>query len=422
MEESHPPRSTFARRARVLVSILAATLAAAHAWAAEVFHFDIPAGNAEDTLPLIYPQSQFLILYKTDDVRGLRTKSVVGDFAPEEAIRRMLEGTGLAFVPGSNLVRPMETSDSGPPSEGHEHSGSAIALRGLPSLAREFVHMNSDELKEVVVTGTRIRGVLDIVSPLMFVRKDQIQRGGYGGLHDALQSLPMLFGGGPSEYFDPGGNFNRAASVNLRGLGPGATLVLINGRRQPFAGLDAEFVDISNIPWAAVDRIEVLPDGASASYGSDAVAGVVNIITREDFAGTETQARLGFTSRGAAETTVSQLLGSSWETGRLFFTYQYSDRKALAAADRSYTADSDKTALGGSNFSSVSSSPGNFLDPLTLQPLFAIPDGQDGRNLTVDQLLPDVVNYSNRFENYDVIPERRMHSGFLQGSQRLGSS
>src|SRR5262249_22447144 len=114
-------------------------------------------------------------------------------------------------------------------------------------------------------------------SPLEFVTKKDMKKTPYATVQDALQALPMNFGGGPSEDFSGTGNYARGSSANLRGLGAGATLVLINGHRQPYSGLEGDFVDVSNIPWSAVDRIEVLPDGASALYGSDAIAGVVNV-------------------------------------------------------------------------------------------------------------------------------------------------
>jgi iron complex outermembrane recepter protein len=418
MEESHLPRTPVVRRARVLVSLLATACTAVQAWGAEVFHFDIPAGNAEETLPLIYPQSKFEILYKTEDVRGVRTNAVLGDFEPQEALRRMLDGTGLAYFEERRVVGPNHATVPQPGVA--EPIDSAVAIRGMANLASTFGNLKPDELKEVVVTGTRIRGVFDIMSPLMFVRKDQIRRAAYGGLRDALQSLPMSFGGGPSEYYGPGGNFTRGAGINLRGLGAGATLVLVNGRRQPFAGIDGNFVDISNIPWNAVERVEVLPDGASATYGSDAIAGVVNIIMRENFEGAETLGRVALASGGADETVASQLFGTNWDSGKLFFAYQFSDRTALAAGERQYSADSDKRVFGGSNFSSMRSSPGNIFDPRTQQPVFAIPAGQDGTQLTVDQLIPGQVNFTNRMAYTELLPDRQTHSVYFSASQRLG--
>src|SRR5262249_41004216 len=108
-------------------------------------------------------------------------------------------------------------------------------------------------------------------------------------------------------------NVYNGAGFNLRGVGPSSTLTLLNGHRLAPAGDDGSFTDITQIPLSAVDHVEVMADGASALYGSDAVAGVVNIITRKNFTGAETGLRYASASDGGAiERTASQLLGGSW--------------------------------------------------------------------------------------------------------------
>jgi iron complex outermembrane recepter protein len=424
MEELHSPRRSSApRRARVLVSLLAAAGFAAHAWAAEVFHFDIPAGNAEETLLIVTRQTQFELLFETDKVRGVRTNAVSGDLEPQEAVRRMLEGTMLVFDAELRIVSRTEVPAPDPesgPGDARLRDILPPSSRGLPNLANSFANTDPEDLQEVVVTGTLIRGVFDIVSPLVMFGDSRIRRAGYGSVRDALQSLTMTFGGGPSEYFESDENFTRGAGIDLRGLGAGATLVLVNGRRQPFAGNDGNFVDVSSIPASAVKRVEVLPDGSSALYGSDAIAGVVNIIMRDDFRGIETQARVGLLEGGGDETVVSQLFGTSWSSGRMFMAYQYSNRSALGAWERDYAANSDKRGFGGTNFNSISSSPGNIIDLRTQQITFAIPAGQDGTALTVAQLLPGAINYTNRLQYTELFPDRQVHSLFASASQSVG--
>src|SRR5262249_1178950 len=138
----------------------------------------------------------------------------------------------------------------------------------------------------------------------------------YATVQDAVRALTFTSRAGPGEVFNPAGtagNFNRGESLNLRGLGAGATLVLVDGRRQPVAGYYGDFFDVSNIPWSAVDHIDVLPDGASALYGADAVAGVVNIIMRDKLDGAETEGRFGSAADGAAERLFAQLVGTHWD-------------------------------------------------------------------------------------------------------------
>src|SRR5262249_10226309 len=142
--------------------------------------------------------------------------------------------------------------------------------RGRPDVPVQAL-AEEQKLEEVVITGTLIHGVLDIMSPLQFVSRDDMKRTSYATVQDALSGLTLSGGGGQSEDYAGNGNFARGVAANLRGLGSGATLVLINGHRQPFSGALGDFVDLSNIPWSAVERIEVLPDGASALYGSDAI-------------------------------------------------------------------------------------------------------------------------------------------------------
>lgn len=125
-----------------------------------------------------------------------------------------------------------------------------------------------------------------------------IEQSGYAMTQQMLQSLPQNFGGGPGETTfatargNADANTSFGSAVNLRGLGP-STLVLLNGTRPPMAGTAGIFTDLSMVPLSAVERVEVLPDGASALCGSDAVAGVVNIVPRARFRGLETSLRYG---------------------------------------------------------------------------------------------------------------------------------
>lgn len=140
-------------------------------------------------------------------------------------------------------------------------------------------------IEEVVVTGSRIkRSDSSSISPITVLSEQALELSGNMTLLDFIQDLPAVNGG------DYGGEVNNGnpgyASVSLRGLGPNRTLVLVNGRRFA-ASADDGFVDLNMIPASIVERIEVLRDGASTVYGSDAIAGVVNIITKRDFEGAD---------------------------------------------------------------------------------------------------------------------------------------
>jgi outer membrane receptor protein involved in Fe transport len=134
------------------------------------------------------------------------------------------------------------------------------------------------------------------------------------------------------------GNRNVGAGINLRGLGAGSTLVLLDGRRIASGGSGA-FVDVSTIPLSALERIEVITDGASAIYGSDAVGGVVNFILRDDYDGAETNIRYGGVTDGdLRELNVSQLAGATWDRGAVLLSLDYAQSDPLLASDRSYAS------------------------------------------------------------------------------------
>ncbi len=199
---------------------------------------------------------------------------------------------------------------------------------------------SSDENDAIVVTGTRIRGA-EVISQTVTLERDTIIEAGQIDLGEAIRSLPQNFAGGQNPGVGQGAgllnsNVNSASNANLRGLGPDATLTLLNGQRLPYDSALAG-VDISAIPLAAVERIEVLPDGASALYGSDAVGGVVNVILRRDFQGVETSAQLGASTNGGYFRQQADVLaGTVWDQGGVFVAYDFLNNSDIFAGQRSY--------------------------------------------------------------------------------------
>jgi iron complex outermembrane recepter protein len=196
-----------------------------------------------------------------------------------------------------------------------------------------------------VITGTHIRGNTDSAFPITIYTREVIESSGAGTLQEFIQKIPQNFNGGASETtvssVAGGGNATNTVDgtgVNLRGLGNDATLVLVNGHRVAPANTVANFVDLAMIPLYAVDRIEVVTDGASAIYGSDAVGGVVNIILGRNLDGAETRIRYGsVTSGSTTEREVGQTVGHGWDSGSAQLIYDYWDRTPLNASSRSYT-------------------------------------------------------------------------------------
>ncbi len=149
---------------------------------------------------------------------------------------------------------------------------------------------NATELQKIEVVGSRIkRAEVEGPSPVTVITADQIENEGFNTVFDALETLSQNTGFGQNDFNAAGGFTPNASVINLRGLGPGRTLLLINGRRVndypfPYNGR-SNFQNFNAIPAAAVQRIEILAGGASAIYGSDAVAGVINVVLKTNFEG-----------------------------------------------------------------------------------------------------------------------------------------
>ncbi len=196
-----------------------------------------------------------------------------------------------------------------------------------------------EKLEKIQVTGSRISRVdVEGATPLTVITREDIEDSGLMTVADVLQSSTYNSFG---SYSAVGNNaWGSQATVDLRGVGASNTLVLIDGKRIPWSGvLYGGIVDVNSIPAAAVDRIEIMPDGASAIYGSDAVAGVINIILRKDFDGLEVSVGGSRPStEGADEDSYSLVWGVNGEKGNLIAIYEHDETENIGQKDRSYTS------------------------------------------------------------------------------------
>jgi iron complex outermembrane recepter protein len=198
-----------------------------------------------------------------------------------------------------------------------------------------------ESLDRIVVTGSRIkRAEVEGPAPVTIVTADEIEKEGFATVYDALNSLSQFTGTVQNE-LNQGGFTPNASFLNLRGLGPGYQLVLINGRRTADYPLpynsESNAVNLANIPAAAIARIEVLSGGASAIYGSDAVAGVVNVILKTNFEGDELSLRVGTTTRGGGDSSRLQWVGG--KTGDQWsatYAIEYLEREEIFASQRDF--------------------------------------------------------------------------------------
>ncbi|RMB07668.1 TonB-dependent receptor [Eilatimonas milleporae] len=412
----------------------------------ETARFDLSRRPLDKALIDFSLQADARIFVSQDLLTGKQATPVTGTMPRGEALRRLLQGTGLEYREddsGRIHIVPIGASDLGASTD----TGARVQYASVASMNRQtdaaygaqvsqqgpvnadddggprsfFDDLDEEEVEEIRVTGSNIRGVgVSAGSNVIVIGRQEIDQSGFATTQEILQALPQNFGGGVNEGGVTQINQSGASTINLRGLGASATLVLVNGRRVPAAGSDGSFVDISTIPATAIKRVEVLADGASAVYGSDAIAGVTNIILRDDFEGAETRLRFGTVTDGdTQEYQLGQTFGTTWNNGHALLSYEYYKRDPLARADRDFTATTDLTAFGGDDFRTSRSNPGNILDPVTRQPVFAIPEGQDGTNLQITDLLPNVVNLSNQNEGQDQLPRQERHTFFLSGSQSI---
>jgi outer membrane receptor protein involved in Fe transport len=288
--------------------------------------FDIAAQELGEALRRVAAEADVELLASTEDLSGLRSAPLRGSYSIREAIEQLLRGSPLdAAFDGTSII---------------------ITRKSRPASAKASTE------PAIIVTGSRIAGAPP-AAPVVTITDDDIRKGGFADLGEVARSLPQNFGGGQN----PGignsqgtglenANVNGASTFNLRGIGPNATLTLLNGNRLSSTGISST-IDVSAIPVSAVERIEVVADGASAIYGADAVAGVVNILLRKDYEGLETSARIGgSTDGGNFQQQYGLLGGTRWTGGGLLAAYDYFSNGVIRAGDRSYAdANNPETIL-----------------------------------------------------------------------------
>ena len=241
----------------------------------------------------------------------------------------------------------------------------ALMSLGLPLATMPAVAQDDEgELTPVVITGSNIPTVeLEGPSPIVRIDREEINRSGAETVGELLRRLPQNNSGSYDEKFQnsfaPG-----TSGVSLRGLGMAYTLVLVDGRRlgnhSMAQNITTAFSDLNGVPMAVVERIEVLLDGASAIYGSDAVAGVINIITRDNFDGLEINVGYSNTADSDMGTQSYSITGGTVsENGNAWINVDYMQRNSLQHDDRDYAASANQGSAGGYDFRSSSGNPGS---------------------------------------------------------------
>ncbi len=240
--------------------------------------------------------------------------------------------SSVAFAQDATTPPPAAPPPAAPPAAAPQ-----TAVVGEAPAAAPAKKGDEERTEEIVVTGTRIRRKdLTTPAPVSIVNRDALQNSGKVSLGDFLQALPEQ---GNTVNTQVNNGNDGSVRVSLRSLGSARTLVLVNGRRMVYGGTGADAaVDLNTIPAAAIERIEILKDGASAVYGSDAIAGVVNVILKRKYTGSEAAAYAGVTGHSDGQTyDVSGMTGSTSERGNFLFSVGYQEQQKVIAGDRNWS-------------------------------------------------------------------------------------
>ncbi|MGX9460307.1 TonB-dependent receptor plug domain-containing protein [Shewanella sp. A14] len=230
-----------------------------------------------------------------------------------------------------------------------------------------FAADETAKVERIEVTGSRIqRQDMESASPVTVISSEAIRAEGFTSVDQLLQAQTSMAGAAVGSSTNNGAD--GAAQVDLRGMGAERTLVLLNGRRMVNSGSGADSaVDLNSIPVAMISRVEILKDGASAVYGSDAIAGVVNIITKKDFEGFQFDLSGSTTSESDGETgEISGLYGVNTDSGNYTIGVAYSKRESVVQSDRDWTAPGASSFIPtGSLDGKVQDSSGNWANRST---------------------------------------------------------
>lgn len=273
--------------------------------------------------------------------------------------------------------------------------------------------------EDVIITGSRIRGIAPVGSSVIAIDQTKIAETPVTSTNDLLRRVPQVVSlganraGGSAQ--NGAANATRGAGINLRGLSTNATLLLYDGRRFPPQGTQGQFTDPSVLPSIALSRVEVIADGASAIYGSDAVAGVVNLILRRDFDGVEARARYGFTDGNYDERQAAAIVGKRWKGGYATLAGEWTYNSALLGTDLDFYQN-DNRPRGGRDLRVLT------CNPCTITAngvTYAIPAG-GVTTANAGSLVAGTANRCFYDRDLEVIPDQERFSVTGAISQEIG--
>ncbi|WP_336951614.1 TonB-dependent receptor domain-containing protein [Sphingobium aromaticivastans] len=314
-----------------------------------------------------------------------------------------------------------------------------VAAKQVASSAEDVAE--GDKGADIVVTGTNISGIKPVGSAIVTVGQEQFKQTGLSNITDIARTLPQVQTVG---FYREGNNTavnsTQGSAINLRGLSPYATLTLLNGRRLLANGTNTTYTEANQVPLVALERVEVIADGASAVYGSDAIAGVVNYVLRKKFDGIQVGGNLA-TNRLNDEYTGSIIAGQSWDfggrTGNIVLAYEYNHRNPSNQGDSPYLRQNlsgfggrdsristSLTGAAGVGFAPNIAVPTGARRPPayssgTTLTLYGLPTGTSGTGLTVANLALNQPNLMDTSDYTDYTGRLDRHLASLSFNQEL---
>ena len=375
---------------------------AAPAMADDAIEFSIDAGDLKAVLTSYIAQSGNQLLYRVDEVSGICTDGLKGAYDANRALEMLLAGTGfqvqrdesgavLLVRTGSDAGDQNESDPSAPQDNASKSKDNDSNSNGPSDSASDADASTPEprsenrsarphrEMEVIVVTGTRIqRLVNELSAPVTVVDGDVVRERGFTNVGDALAELPITTRNTTNA--STSGSFRNSGTtvINLRGLssasGSSRTLTLVNGRRHVAGQPGTTNVNVATIPSALVERVEIVSGGSSAIYGSDAVAGVINYVLKNDYDGLDVSVQYGATTKGDGErSSLAAAWGKDFDRGNFVIAAQYTKDEEISFGERSHLWQLPTLAVDGSALPNATSSTINN-GGLLFQP-FATPFG-----------------------------------------------
>lgn len=366
--------------------------------ATQTRNFNVPAGSLRAALDTFARQSGSQVIFRGDEIGAARSPGVRGVRTAEDALNLLLAGTGFAARRDASgafaVVRAAQVSalTTGP--------GQAA---GADESTVDDERVAAEEESQIVVTGTQLRGIAPTGTNVIGLTRNDIIATGATSANDVLTKTPQVtsaFMGTPTTTLD--GASTTVIRPNLRNLGASGantTLVLVDGHRMVGAGGIQTSPDPDVIPPGVLDRVDIVPDGGSSIYGSDAIGGVINFITRKKFDGLEAVARYGFADNyNAYDANITA--GKDWGSGSGYVSYAWAHNEAIFGRDA------------------------DFLRQVTVNQGYCAPGTivANGTTYALPTRAPGTITNCDITDNQSYWPQVTRHSGFAGLNQRIGDS